>query len=169
MADGVAVTAGTGTTIATDETAAGHVQLNKLAISTDASSSLVAATVDGLGVLLRPETSGGLLAFSSTADLDETEEEVKATAGQVYGYYFSNVSTSARVLKWYANTLAGTVVGTTTPLFKMWLPASSAGHAWLGNGVAFATGITVACTTGYADSDVGAPTTNDVTLTVFYK
>lgn len=41
MADGVAITAGSGTTIATDDTgASGHVQLVKLAISTDGSATL---------------------------------------------------------------------------------------------------------------------------------
>jgi hypothetical protein len=168
MADGVAITAGSGTTVATDDTAAGHVQLFKQAISTDASSALVPATADGLGVVLRPEATGGLSAWSSTSDLDETEEEVKATAGQLYGYYFHNASTSVRYLKFYANTAAGTIVGTTATLFRLPI-RQGAGHVSFGQGVAFATGITVACTTGYADSDVGAPTTDDVQLTVFYK
>ena len=168
MADGVAITAGSGTTILTDETGSGHAQVMKLGISTDGSATLIPATADGLAVILRPETSGGLLSWSSTSDLDETEEEVKATAGQVYGYYFANASTSRRVLKWYANTAAGTVVGTTATKFKMWLPATSAGHVWMTGGVAFATGITVACTAAWADTDVAAPSTDDVTLTVFY-
>lgn len=44
MADGVAITAGSGTTIATDDTgASGHVQIVKLAISTDGSVTLIPA------------------------------------------------------------------------------------------------------------------------------
>jgi hypothetical protein len=44
MADGVAITAGSGTTIATDDCGApGHAQLMKLAISTDGSATLVPA------------------------------------------------------------------------------------------------------------------------------
>jgi len=44
MADGVAITAGSGTTIATDDTGAtGHAQIVKLAISTDGSSTLIPA------------------------------------------------------------------------------------------------------------------------------
>jgi hypothetical protein len=168
MADGVAITAGSGTTVATDDTAAGHVQLFKQAISTDASSALVPATADGLANVLRPETSGGLSVWSSTSDLDETEEEVKATAGQVYGYHFHNNSTSVRYLKFYANTAAGTTVGVTATLFKIPL-RQGGGHITIPQGVQFATGITVACTTGYGDADTGAPTTDDVQLTVFYK
>jgi hypothetical protein len=44
MADGVAITAGTGTTILTDDTGAGgHAQVMKLAISTDGSGTLIPA------------------------------------------------------------------------------------------------------------------------------
>ncbi len=52
MADGVAITAGSGTTIATDDAGApGHVQLFKLAISTDGSATLIPAdAANGLDV-----------------------------------------------------------------------------------------------------------------------
>lgn len=51
MADGVSITAGTGTTIATDDTAAGHVQLVKLAISADGSSTAIPAdATNGMAV-----------------------------------------------------------------------------------------------------------------------
>lgn len=52
MADGVAITAGSGTTILTDETATGHAQVVKLAIATDASATLIPADADGLLVNL---------------------------------------------------------------------------------------------------------------------
>ena len=54
MADGVAITAGSGTTVATDDTGApGHVQLVKLAIATDGSATLIPADgTDGLLVNL---------------------------------------------------------------------------------------------------------------------
>ena len=170
MADGVPITAGTGTTIATDDAgASGHVQIYKQAVSTDGSAALVPATADGSAVLLRPETSGGYTVFKSTTDLDETEEEVKATAGQVYGYFFHNVSTSWRYLKWYNATAATVVVGTTATYLTFGLPPTSAGHVWLGAGVPFSTAITVACTTGVADTDVTGPTTNDVAVNIYFK
>jgi len=169
MADGVAVTAGSGTTIATDDTASGHVQLNKLAISTDGSATLVPATSDGLAVVNRPETSGGYTTPFRSVDLDETEEEVKASAGQVYGYYFWNNATSARWIKWYNATTANTTVGTTSPYLTMMAPASSAGHVSFPHGIPFSTAITVAATTGVLDSDTGAPSANDVGVNVFFK
>ena len=49
MADGVAITAGSGTTILTDDTGAGgHAQIVKLAISTDGSGTLIPADASGL-------------------------------------------------------------------------------------------------------------------------
>jgi len=169
MADGVPITAGAGTTILTDETATGHAQVNKLAISTDGSATLVPATADGMAVLVRTETANGPTVFRSTVDLDETEEQVKATAGQVYGYTFHNVSTSWRYLKWYNGTAATVVVGTTTPYMVQGLPPTSAGHVSFDYGIPFSTAITVAATTGVADSDVTGPTTNDVACNIFYK
>lgn len=115
----------------------------------------------------RPHASGGLTIFRSI-DLDETEEEIKATAGQLYGYYFANTNAAARYLKFYNATAANVTVGTTTPVLTLYLPASSAGHVEFSHGVAFSTAITAAATTGVADNDTGAPSANDVILNAFY-
>lgn len=120
------------------------------------------------GAIPRPTTSGGLDIFRSL-DIDETEEEVKATAGQLYGYYFSNAATSMRFLKFYNATAVNVTVGTTTPVLTLGLPASSAGHIEWAHGIAFGTAITVAATTAVADADTGAPSANDVVINVFYK
>ncbi len=123
---------------------------------------------------ITPGISGGLDIFRSL-DIDETEEAVKATAGQLYGYYFANLATAARYLKFYDDTVATVVVGSTTPVLTFPLPAISsggvivAGHVEFTNGINFATAITVACTTGLADADTGAPAANDVVINVFYK
>ena len=168
MADGVAITAGSGTTIATDETAAGHVQINKLAISTDASSTLVPATADGLAVVIRPETGNGSSIFRSL-DLDESEEEVKATAGNLLGVWFGNAASSARYLKFYNATAASVTVGSSTPVITQYLPATAAGWLPITHPISFTTAITVAATTGIADADTGAPSANEVSVNIFYK
>jgi len=171
MADGVTITAGSGTTILTDDTGAGgHAQVMKLAVSADGSGTLATVTTDGQAVMLRPETTGGVSVFKTTDDLDETEEEVKATAGQVYGYTFHNVHATAwRYLKFYNATAATVTVGSTATYFKMGLPPASAGHIAFPVPIAFGTAITVACTTLVADSDATPPTANDVAATIFYK
>lgn len=115
----------------------------------------------------RPATSGGLTIFRSI-DLDETEEEIKATAGQLYGYYFANTNASARYLKFYNATAANVTVGTTAPVLTFYLPPTTAGHVEFSHGIAFATAITAAATTGVADNDTGAPGANEVILNAFY-
>src|SRR5688572_2904888 len=52
MADNVDITAGTGTTIATDDCTTGHVQLTKLAYGADGNRTHVPADADGLLVNL---------------------------------------------------------------------------------------------------------------------
>jgi hypothetical protein len=225
MADGVAITAGSGTTILTDETASGHVQVVKLAIATDASATLIPADAT-LGITVnpnnliaddaaftpgtskvmpvgfeadegstdsvdegdvgaarmtldrkilvnpQPHTAGGLTIFRSI-DLDESEEEVKATAGQVYSMWVSNMATSTRFVKFYNLTAANTTVGSSTPVITIAIPGNTSddvtglfGGAY---GIAFDTAISVAATTGIADADTGAPAANDVICNIFYK
>ena len=115
----------------------------------------------------------GLSIFRSL-DLDETEEEVKATAGVVYGCWVTNTATSTRWLKFYNATAANVTVGTTTPVITIGIPGNSSddisGNFGPGGvGIGFGTAITVAATTGVADADTGAPAANDLIINVFYK
>lgn len=119
-----------------------------------------------------PATAGGLSLFRSL-DLDETEEEIKASAGQVYGMWFTNTATTTRFLKFYNATAANVTVGTTTPVLTLGLPGNTSddisGVFSSTIGIAFDTAITVAATTGIADNDTGAPAANDVLVNIFYK
>lgn len=102
-------------------------------------------------------------------DVDETEDEVKGTAGTLHSIIATNVAASTRYLKVYDGTAAGVTVGSTTPKWTIALPAG-AGFVWESSiGIACATGITIAATTGVAVADTGAPGTNDVVVSVGYK
>lgn len=94
-------------------------------------------------------------------DIDETEEEIKATAGTLYSYHLHNLSAGTRYVKFYDAPASGVTVGSTTPKFTIPLTAGMAVNISLDRGWAFASGICVACTTGFAVSDTGAPGTND--------
>ena len=124
----------------------------------------------GIGV----RTSGGTTIFRSL-DLDETEEEVKASAGQVYWITAFNLSTGVRFLKFYNATAANVTVGTTTPVLTIPIPTQAASANGAGlvlsipNGIAFGTAITVAATTGVADNDTGAPGANEVIVNIGYN
>jgi hypothetical protein len=123
----------------------------------------------GIGV----RTSGGMTIFRSI-DIDETEEEIKSSAGQVYSITAFNRTAAPLYLKFYNATAANTTVGTTTPVLTFVVPANAdsdgAGFVWNHSiGFAFSTAITVACTTAVADADTGAPGANDCVINVGYN
>lgn len=122
----------------------------------------------GIGV----RTSGGTSLFRSI-DLDETQEQVKGSAGQVYWIHAMNLKASKLYLKFYNATSASVTVGTTTPVATFALPTpgdtNGAGFTLsIPNGIAFSTAITVACTTGLADNDTGAPGANECIVHIGY-
>lgn len=123
-------------------------------------------------VQAQPHTKGGLLIYRSL-DLDETEEDIKTSAGQLYGMWVTNRATSARYIKFYNATAANVTVGTTTPVITYEIPANSTDHisavVMSAMGIEFDTAISFAATTGFADNDTGAPGTNDIIINVFYK
>ena len=128
-------------------------------------------TVDG-SVSLAPLASGGLSVFRSL-DVDETEEEIKGTAGSIFGWYIANRATSSRSVKFYNATAANVVVGTTTALMTIIIPGNStdvvAANVMGAHGIDFSTAITIAATTGFVDSDTGAPGASDIIANIFYK
>lgn len=135
--------------------------------------SLHVSAEGGLWTTGTPSASGGLSIFRSL-DLDETEEEVKATAGTVYGMWVTNTATTTIWLKFYNATAANVTVGTTTPVITWGIPGNSSDDVSGllsngGTGIAFDTAITVAATTGVADNDTGAPAANDIIVNIFYK
>lgn len=122
---------------------------------------------------LQPRTSGGL-SFFKTIDLDETEEAVKTSAGQIYGLHVMNLTAALLYFKIYNASVATVVVGTTVPDITIPIPGNNdtdgAGFVWnIPHGIAFGTAITIACTTGIADADAGAPAANVCVATVLYK
>lgn len=117
---------------------------------------------------LTPTTTGGCTIFRSI-DLDESEEEVKASAGTVYGWYFHNANASTLYIKFYNLTAANTTVGTSTPVMTLPIPTGASANLGMPYGIKFDTAITVAATTGVADNDTGAPSANDIQVNIFYK
>jgi hypothetical protein len=119
-------------------------------------------------VSLQPTTSGGASIYRSLSVV-ATGASVKASAGQLYGYYVANLNASStRYLKIYDKASAPTV-GTDTPVITIPIPPGSAANVAFPNGVAFALGIGVGATTLIADADATAPSANEVVVNLFYK
>jgi hypothetical protein len=134
-------------------------------------SGVDTSATNPLPVQLVPTNGNGTAAPFRSLDLDETEEEVKATAGTIFGLIITNFATTTRYIKFYNADAATTVVGTTTPYMTIPVPGNASDHTTLVAtypfGLVFSTAISVAATTGLADNDTGAPSANDVAITVF--
>lgn len=157
---------------------AGTAAIGKLAANSgvdigDVDVTSISAGTNAIGnVGLIGRTSGGLSIFRSI-DIDETEEEVKATAGQLFTITAFNRTAAPLYLKFYNATAANVTVGTTTPVMTFVVPANAdsdgAGFIHATDiGYAFGTAITVACTTAVADNDTGAPGANDCVINLGY-
>jgi hypothetical protein len=85
-----------------------------------------------------------------------------------------NRATSTRYLKFYDALHGSVTVGTTTPLLTIGIPGNASDNILAllglhGKSIAFATGLTLAATTGFADNDTGAPGDNEVGVNIFYQ
>lgn len=134
-----------------------------------ASSSPVVLSTEDLAAV-----TGNLSVFRSL-DLDETEEDVKTSAGKLYKLRITNFATSPRYVKLYNATAANVTVGSTTPIDTIVIPAASASDAMVvtenfgGKGLTFSTALSMAATTALADADTGAPGANDVVVSAYYE
>lgn len=174
MSDGIQLNLGTGGDIAAaDEVGGFKISRIKLVHGVDGVNDGDVAATNPLPVKISASATTGCDYYRSL-DLDESEEEVKSTAGTVYGVWFTNTATTTHWLKFYNATAANVTVGTTTPVLTIGLPGNTSddisGMLNAGaHGINFSTAITVACTTGFADNDTGAPAANAVFVNVFYK
>jgi len=153
-------------------TVAAHAVTNAGTFATQAAATLQAGTALVGDVGLGVRTSGGATPFYNL-DVDETEDAVKASAGQLYELYCNNTTAAQLFVKIYDATVATVVVGTTTPVMTIPVPANAdldgAGvvRSWP-MGLAFATAITIAATTGAADNDAGTPSAGAVIVSGAY-
>ena len=122
-------------------------------------------------VTARPHTSGGWDVFNATSSdgataLTNSAQAVKASAGQVGGWFIYNPNASAQFVQFY-NTASGSVtVGTTNPLFMLTIPATAAANIEFVNGIPFSTAISIAATSTAGGN--GAPA-SAMDVVVFYK
>lgn len=173
MADNFTANAGSGgSTFASDDIASVQFPRLKLVHGADGVNDGDVSTVNPLPVRVLPVAADGCSIYR-TLDLDETEEDVKTSAGTLFGIWFSNLATTSRFLKIYDATAATVVVGTTTPVLTLALPGNTSddisGLFALTQGIKFSTAICIAATTGPNDNDTGAPGTGDVIVNCFFK
>lgn len=96
-------------------------------------------------VTQQPHTQGGL--NTAAGSITTTVTSVKASAGQLYGYYIYNPNASAAYCQIFDLATGSVTLGTTTPKLSFGIPATSAANVTFPNGLAFATAISIAFTT----------------------
>jgi hypothetical protein len=89
-----------------------------------------------------PTTSGGWSVFNATSGdgstaLTNTAQAIKASAGQLGGWYIYNPNSVAAYVPIYNVAAASVTVGTTNPLMVLTIPALSAANLELVMGIAF--------------------------------
>lgn len=119
------------------------------------------------GVTVRPETSGGLTAYKLISGASTNATSVKASAGQLYGWYLSNTNANPRYVKLY-NKASAPTVGTDTPVMTLLVPGTGGSNIVSGLGIVFDTGIAFGTTTAPADSDTSVVAVNEIIVNLFY-
>lgn len=174
---GVIATVGAVTAI-TNALPAGTNAIGKLAANSgvdigDVDVTSIAAGTNNIGqVSVAPQTANGLSVFNATSSdgataLTSTAQAIKASAGQVYGWYIYNPNATAQFVQLYNTAAASVTVGTTNPLFMLTIPATSAANVEFTNGITFSNaGFSCAATSTAGGS--GAPGTA-LDAVIFYK
>ena len=150
--NGVAVTMGNGTA---------GTGVQRVAIASDNTAFSVNATPT-------PATSGGPSKARVMSAASTNATSTKASAGQIYGWYFYNNTASAKFVKFY-NKASSPTVGTDTPTETIAIPSNGGTNIEFSMGVPYATGIAYAITGAIADNDTTAVAANDVTGFFLYK
>ncbi|HWR15160.1 MAG TPA: hypothetical protein VN577_10045 [Terriglobales bacterium] len=110
-----------------------------------------------------PATSGGFSIYSGS--IGATKTQVKASAGQLFGWHIFNSNATTVYVQIYDVANASITVGTTTPTMSIGLPAGSAANVMTDTGTQFSTAINFACTLTRTGS--GAPAST-VDVNFFY-
>jgi hypothetical protein len=147
-------------TLATDQ-----VQLTN-ALKVDGSA--VTQPVSLTSTSLIPLTTGGLTIFHLISAASTNATNVKASAGQLYGWFIRNTNATTNMKVAFHNT-AGTPTAGASVIFSVNIPAGSAANVFGDIGLAFATGIGITTVTGTADTDATAVAVNDLDINLFYK
>lgn len=118
------------------------------------------------GANIRPTTSGGLTVFHLISAATTNATSIKASAGQVYGWFIQNTNAATRYVKFH-NT-AGTPTAGTGVVLSLGIPAGGAANVEFTNGIQFTTGIGITTVTGITDADSVAVAANDLNINLLY-
>lgn len=114
-----------------------------------------------------PATSGGFTTYHLMSAGTTNATVVKASAGQLYGYYIYNSNAAARKLVFH--NASSTPTAGASVYFTLMIPAGSAANVFNDTGIPFSTGISITTVTDAADNGTTAVAANDLNINLFYK
>jgi hypothetical protein len=120
-----------------------------------------------LRVVPTPHTAGGLSTHHLVSAASTNATVIKASPGQVFGWYIYNSNTSARKIAFHD--ASSTPTAGASIKFAIVIPPTSGANVLFESGIEFATGIAITMVTGLADSDATAVALNDLVSNIFYK
>jgi hypothetical protein len=133
----------------------------RVTLATDSPTSSTAVTNAGVFAVQENATAASTMNATSSdggTALTSTAQVIKGSAGTLHGYYVYNPNATAQFVQIFNTAAASVTVGTTTPLFMLTIPATSAANLWMSPvGVAFGTAMSWAATSTAGGN--GAPTT----------
>ena len=134
----------------------------------DVDVTSIAAGTNTIGdVGVKPRATGGLTTYHLVSAGSTNATNIKASAGQVFGWYIYNSNAAARKVVFH-NT-AGTPTAGASVFFSLVIPPTSGANVFNDIGMAFSTGIAITTVTGLADSDSAAVAANDLIINIFYS
>lgn len=136
-------------------------------VTANAGSGTMAVSMATQTPTLATRTSGGATTYHLVSAATTNATNIKASAGQLYGWYIYNSNASARKVAFH-NT-SGTPTAGASVYFSLVIPASSGANVFSDIGIPFSTGIAITTTTGLADSDSAAVAANDLVINLWYS
>jgi hypothetical protein len=122
---------------------------------------------------LIPITTGGLSVYFVQPTASDNHVVIKNGAGQVYKVSVTNNSATVNYLRLYnVGTGFNGCNSATSLVYQMAIPASTSGAGYSDSwdlGIAFATGISICVTSGYATNDTTNATATAMSVNVGYK
>lgn len=117
----------------------------------------------------QPSTLVPNTSFGTSTNVQQaltSSAQVKASAGQLYGYAIGNPNASTAVYVFFYNTTSAPTIGSTTNLqYEIMIPGGGAANVFFDSGIAFSSGIYVAVSTSATSS--AAPGTGLVITSIY--
>lgn len=148
----------------------GAVTLTSGTVTTVSTLSAITAganLIADVGLQLRANATGAATVSKFTAAATTNAANIKASAGRLVGWHLTNTTASVKYFRFF-NLAVSPTMGTSSPYFVVPIPANGIATMTIPTGLAFATGISIACTGAVADLDTTVTAANDVIGSLWY-